>query len=1356
MVLTPSQVPRFWAERTADVNLTDGYLTDPEETWWGSTSRNPEVVSTAGLAGARSLVLLGPAGMGKSSVMADPACPLRGPLAPVELGLATTDTGLARLVVESPAVTTWQAGSDELTLVLDALDEAKLQVPSAESIVSTWVRDWPADRLRLRIVARGSSWSGLLEATLRDVYGDALKVVELQPLRRDDVAAWVDSEGLDADRFLAEVEAAGAAVMASRPLTLRMLVAQFRRDGGLSPDPAKLYGSGLLAMCEEQNPNRVASGATGRLTTAQRFSVATRMGAGSVLGGQLLMGRREGREDVLDLATLAGGSEGACAARTEVNKDAVEEALGTALLATVGPGVSRWDHATFGDYLAARWIVDSGLVDAQVRSLLVASESRLWPQTRLVAGWCVTIDPARFAWLVEVDPTAFASDLDLPNDAMRKTIVDAVFSDPISAGRVDWPNLVHPGFDGQVRAALASDDIAVLHAAFDAVRDVDRDTLVEDLVAFSLDDGRDAHARASAASLAVGAERRPVPALLPLVSESDDNDESWDGLLGAGLLACWPHVISTADVLTILREPKRSNYIGSYDTFLGVLANELGDDDLDAAVEWVSRLGQKPVGRRLAQVANAAVDLVLRHIDHPGALDAVCTLARERGQRYEGIVFDTYSDSTVAAIENPTIRRSLIDGLMARMDDEDETARVLGSGRDRLCRTDDLGWAIDRYAETSPTLGRIYAMVARCSYDPSSRAHLELIAGLPPHHPARPAFIDGWLEPISFDSDIARSGRKRIARDKPVEKTTDDLNGRLPGLLEKFDEKEKAAFWTALALITVPVGGDRDDDFVADITACERWATVDPSVRRAIVQRCPEFLAEATCTSSSWVGTVKHTFDTESAAGLRCLVLLLRENRGTLTELSPELWHRWAPAFVVPAMPYLSDDDILALIEVAEAAGVGDLTSVAAADIVPVGDRRPWVRDSTIDRLWGPILRTALVHLVDVGSTKERGWAMEQLARCDPDALLAQAASAVVHDRRAEADLIRFGLDLMLHRDFDGAWPTVRQYLDRVGDPEVALVVLGRDRYSPFGSLSDCPSRRLAEVYAWLRRTFPPTSDPERSGALGRRHFVAELRDSLVKILEERATPDAIATLRHIVDTFPDPPSLRYSLVAAEASALWSQWTATPWSQLAALTEATSARLVRSVGDLLDAVVAALDEVQQRLTGAVPESHLLWNTDSMTPKSEEEAIGYLRNRFHDLLVTRRVIVNSEVEVRRTNPTGRPRQVDLQVDAVVDGLRLTVPIEVKGSWHEDVETALDAQLVDDYMADIGPHGIYLVLWPDLVSWSGQESRRKRAARVNRDEVMGRLEGDARTLGERGLDVRVFGLDLAYAQSTATRR
>lgn len=179
-------------------------------------------------------------------------------------------------------------------------------------------------------------------------------------------------------------------------------------------------------------------------------------------------------------------------------------------------------------------------------------------------------------------------------------------------------------------------------------------------------------------------------------------------------------------------------------------------------------------------------------------------------------------------------------------------------------------------------------------------------------------------------------------------------------------------------------------------------------------------------------------------------------------------------------------------------------------------------------------------------------------------------------------------------------------------------------------------------------------------------------------------------------------------------------------------------------------VEEALGAIQGRLTGATPESHLLWNTDSMIPKGEDEMSDYLANRLQDQLVGRDVVVNREVQVRRAKPTGRPRQVDIQVDAVVGNDKMSIPIEVKGSWHDHVEAALTDQLADQYMADLGPHGVYVVMFPDVASWSGTGSRRARAARRVRAKIVKRLTSDAADLVARGLNVRVVGLDLSYAQ------
>lgn len=88
--------------------------------------------------------------------------------------------------------------------------------------------------------------------------------------------------------------------------------------------------------------------------------------------------------------------------------------------------------------------------------------------------------------------------------------------------------------------------------------------------------------------------------------------------------------------------------------------------------------------------------------------------------------------------------------------------------------------------------------------------------------------------------------------------------------------------------------------------------------------------------------------------------------------------------------------------------------------------------------------------------------------------------------------------------------------------------------------------------------------------------------------------------------------------------------------------------------------------------------------------------------------------------------------------------------VKGSWHDQVGTALKDQLADQYMADLGPYGVYVVMFPDTDNWAGTGSRRAAAARRHRTKLMSRLASDAAKLSGRGLAVRTIGgVDVPYA-------
>src|SRR5438309_300878 len=94
---------------------------------------DPGVVTLAELAQVRCLMLLGEPGSGKSVAMQQAARHAReanhaDAVVEVDLGSAETSGELQRMILEQPDVEAHLAGSGQLYLFLDALDEAKVAV----------------------------------------------------------------------------------------------------------------------------------------------------------------------------------------------------------------------------------------------------------------------------------------------------------------------------------------------------------------------------------------------------------------------------------------------------------------------------------------------------------------------------------------------------------------------------------------------------------------------------------------------------------------------------------------------------------------------------------------------------------------------------------------------------------------------------------------------------------------------------------------------------------------------------------------------------------------------------------------------------------------------------------------------------------------------------------------------------------------------------------------------------------------------------------------------------------------------------------------------------------------------------
>lgn len=205
---------------------------------------------------------------------------------------------------------------------------------------------------------------------------------------------------------------------------------------------------------------------------------------------------------------------------------------------------------------------------------------------------------------------------------------------------------------------------------------------------------------------------------------------------------------------------------------------------------------------------------------------------------------------------------------------------------------------------------------------------------------------------------------------------------------------------------------------------------------------------------------------------------------------------------------------------------------------------------------------------------------------------------------------------------------------------------------------------------------------------------------------------------------------------------------------LMSLVADAGARLVTTSAQLCDVVLDAMSAIQTRLTGETPESHLLWDTRVGRPKQEDDISDYLLHRLRDLIADRGVVVNREVQVRRSG-AGIGERTDIRIDAVTPGETtvavLSLVVEVKGAWHRELMESIQDQLADRYMRDVGTdHGIYLVAWPDVASWRSDDDDRRRVGSRPRAETLAELVRRAAELGRTGRQIAVVALDMTWGR------
>lgn len=1370
---------RFWRPIDQQVHLDDeGLLVDPLEGYGKALNENVRTLES--LDGVQCLVLLGEPGSGKSIALQQEKTRLaasgRDQINVVELKDYGDETELFR-AVSGPAGCAVRKDVENLILLIDSLDEGLLRISHLTRVILRALGTIPRDHLRLRIACRLADWPATFQAHLAELFGkDKVEVRVLLPLRGTDVREGARAAGVAPDAFLSQVTNRRVGPFAARPVTLQFLLRAYRQNGDLPESREDLYERGCLDLCREPDRERreqqLRQPSVDHLRPESCLAVASRIAAVMLFGnraGVVVGDENEGvrQEDVV-VSGLAGGEESGDPP-VRVDSDVIRAALRTGLFVGGAHGRLGFAHRSYAEFLAARYARTAPI--EQIKGLLSESGGiapGLIPQLSEVAAWVAGAREDVFSWMVSTDPALL---LRTDTAKLQPKLVASVVSALLAKIEADdlpetwelreaYPRLTHPGLADQLRPFLLGKDkkIGPRRAAI-YMAEACRIVLLQGLLAdVALDPTEPLAVRIQAAhALCRIGDQDAKRRLLPLARGEAGADPE-DELRGLALQSLWPHLLTTESLLICIIPPQRPSNVGTYSHFLTEqIAGTVPVAELPAALTHAAAW---PSGKTYGPHPDPLLDLTVQLIerglvfwDRPGVLTAVAgllvacapTLRLQRA---------TQRHSIQQLLADASRRRALIEELLNRTSLTPKLCTSFLMAPLCLAVEVDGLWLLEQI-ETAPSDRRpLWAWwVGRAVGIPADPRVADRLLILLASEPALSEAYD-WVSAWELDSPRARKvkadhlRRLRMERE-PARAPLDPFpEQRVAHDLELVEQGE-ANRWERLAfdLTLEPTSTAFSPDPTTPIKARHGWKAGTPLIRQRIVAAAQTYLTQC-ASGNAWLGS--DSIPWPVIAGLLALELL--EAEGLSDDLSRRALENWVPALIsaTPVGETVREGLLrLAYREVPEKVlhNVELLLDqeVAVGGVVTCVYRLGPILDARIE--------AKLLRRLETGGLKpESAFRLGHflLSRGTEGALaqcVAQVPAATdsgTHDR----SLLALQLALLLIHAPKKHWDTIWSYFGSYPDlAQQALEWVIRPRTPERGTFLEAMDEiQLAALYAWMSRRFPPASDPQIAEAheVTQREMFAELRSSVLQHLVQRGSAAACERLASLVDALPEQrPWLPWQLREARMKARSQAWAPPTVPEIIALFQDRQRRHVKSEEQLLSVIVDSLNRLQDRFKERPSALESLWNYDgggmrrkNFRPKDEESLSDYVADWLRDDLgASRGIVVNREVQPRRGQKT------DIYVNAVVrrSGQQpadcLTVVIEVKGCWNPGLWTAMQTQLVDDYMTrNAIAHGVYLIGWYLCSIWSDKDGRKRNTPRDPLGGMLARLLSQSKEIAK----------------------
>lgn len=1013
-----------------------------------------------------------------------------------------------------------------------------------------------------------------------------------------------------------------------------------------------------------------------------------------------------------------------------------------------------------------------------------------------MVAWMASFRTDVYDLIMSCEPSVLLlSDITNVDEGQRSKLVSALLNlyEEEKIFDSDWNSyyryrkLLHPKLEEQLKKCIEdrTKGTLVRRVAIEMAEACNLKALGSDLLQSALDPTEQMLIRISAACAIsrigdVDAKRNLIPLARGEVGEDPD-----DELKGWGMFAIWPDLISTKELFKLLTPIKNPDLYGSYQGFLSNLRNNINNLNLEDALIWVqTQLGSDHMRHNDIELIDAIMIAAWEQVDNPRILDLFAKATYSRLIRLEGIIS---GESTYIGVPTSLFlqsfecadnkRHSLIMSLINIFLTYDKPDfSLLNFSQPQIVLRKDFVWLLEQLHMTNNiAMKQALCEIAWVVFDTNDPSQIEKAFVSAQREELLAQEFLAFFGPVEIGSSLAVSMKKTYETKKKWEDKRSNIpllspppQERIATLLDDFESGNVDAWWRLNREITLePNSTHYGDDLYRDITEMPGWKESSAEVKARLIKAAYESLEKARPDTSNWLG--ENRIHRPALAGYRALYLLLKMSPNSLLDLSPSIWKKWAP--IVLAFPYSGMNEQQELVDelliLAYSHAGNEIIETLKVIIgkenndhknVFILSRIETIIDEKMNKAIFEIVKDKSIHpdslhvllsqLINAHFTAAIDYAKSLIALTLPNENGARIRSII-----AAQALVQYSTDA----GWDVIWPVIKE------DIQFGHDLINRIAEQPMrGNLSlgrKLPEKSLADFCLWMFQQYPPNEDSNGQGvhSISQREEIGHWRNELANDLTNRGTYDAYQAVQYLSYKLPNNKWLKWQIYNAEMNYLRNSWQPFEPSDVLKIFSNPELRLIQSGEQLEGVILESLARLQQILQGETPESVFLWNelpNKKYRPKEENRLSDYVKNHLLKDIKSRGIIANREVEIRPTVGSMQGERTDIKVDAFrrkPGGQQydvLSMIIETKCVWNDELDTAMETQLVERYMKDNLCHdGIYLVGWYDCPQWDENDNRKSKSQKHKQSDLKRELKDQAHQLSVNGVKIREYVLDVS---------